>query len=294
MAYSLRMFKERCLQGRTAIVTGGGTGLGLSMALKLADLGANLVLTSRDPGHIEPACEKIRERGAKALAVRCDVRHFPEVEAMVAEAERAFGSIDVLINNAAGNFLCPTEDLSPNGFNAIVSIVLNGTFHATLAAGRRMIAAGKGGVILNMLATYAWTGSGFVIPSASAKAGVMAMTRSLAVEWAKYKIRVNGVAPGPFPTEGAWKALVPEGMEGFGKSKIPLGRFGEHEELANLAAFLVSDYSAYITGDVITIDGGAWLSEGGTFNQIAMMEPDTIKPLITMMRGAGAKPKTSG
>lgn len=286
IAYSLAMFKESCLQGRTAIVTGGGTGLGLSMALKLAELGANLVLTSRNPAHIEPACEKARERGAKAIAVRCDVRSFPEVEAMVDEAERAFGSVDILINNAAGNFLCPTEDLTPNGFNAVVSIVLNGTFHATLAAGRRMIASGKGGAILNLLATYAWTGSGFVIPSAAAKAGVMAMTRSLAVEWAKYKIRVNGVAPGPFPTEGAWKALVPEGMEEMGKSRIPLGRYGEHEELSNLAAFLVSDYSAYITGDVITIDGGAWLSEGGSFNQIAMMDPATIKPVIAAMRGA--------
>jgi len=280
------------LAGKHAIVTGGGTGLGLSMALKFAELGANLVLTSRDPSHIEPACEKVRAKGAKAIAVRCDVRSFPEVEAMVAEAERTFGSIDILVNNAAGNFLCPTEDLSPNGFNAIVSIVLNGTFNATLAAGRRMIASEKGGAILNLLATYAWTGSGFVIPSASAKAGVMAMTRSLAVEWAKYKIRVNGIAPGPFPTEGAWKALVPEGMDSIGKSKIPLGRYGEHEELANLAAYLVSDYAAYITGDVITIDGGSWLAEGGTFNQIAMMEPSTVKPIIAAMRGA--RPKGQG
>lgn len=278
------MFKEKTLEGRTAIVTGGGTGLGLSMAKKFADLGANLVLTSRDPTHTEPACEEIRARGTRAIAVRCDVRNFPEVEAMVAQAEETFGSVDILVNNAAGNFLCPTEDLTPNGFNAVISTVLNGTFHATLAAGRRMIAAGKGGAILNILATYAWTGSGFVIPSASAKAGVLAMTRSVAVEWAKYRIRVNGVAPGPFPTDGAWKALVPEGMDELGKGRIPLGRYGEHEELANLAAFLVSDYAAYITGDVITIDGGAWLAEGGTFNQMAMMDPEQIKPVIAAMR----------
>ncbi|UQA62121.1 SDR family oxidoreductase [Polyangium aurulentum] len=290
------MFKDACLKGRTAIVTGGGTGLGLSMALKFADLGANLVLTSRDPEHIEPACEKARAKGAQAIAVRCDVRDYAQVEAMVDEAERAFGSIDILVNNAAGNFLCPTEDLSPNGFNAIVGIVLNGTFHATLAAGKRMIASGKGGSILNILATYAWTGSGFVIPSASAKAGVMAMTRSLAVEWAKYKIRVNGVAPGPFPTEGAWKALVPDEMSNMGKDRIPLGRYGEHEELANLAAYLVSDYSGYITGDIITIDGGAWLAEGGTFNQLARMDPATVKPVIAAMRGKPAKDpgKTEG
>lgn len=278
------MFKEKALQGRTAIVTGGGTGLGLSMAKKFADLGANLVLTSRDPAHTEPACEEIRAQGVKAIAVRCDVRNFEDVEAMVAKAEESFGSVDILINNAAGNFLCPTEDLTPNGFNAVISTVLNGTFHATLAAGRKMIAAGKGGAILNILATYAWTGSGFVIPSASAKAGVMAMTRSIAVEWAKYRIRVNGVAPGPFPTDGAWKALVPDGMHELGKGKIPLGRYGEHEELANLAAYLVSDYAAYITGDVITIDGGAWLAEGGTFNQMAMMNPEQIKPVIAAMR----------
>lgn len=278
------MFKEKTLQGRTAIVTGGGTGLGLSMAKKFADLGANLVLTSRDPAHTEPACEDLRARGAQALAVRCDVRNFSDVEAMVEQATETFGSVDILVNNAAGNFLCPTEDLSPNGFQAVISTVLNGTFHATLAAGRKMIAAGKGGAILNILATYAWTGSGFVIPSASAKAGVMAMTRSIAVEWAKYKIRVNGVAPGPFPTDGAWKALVPEGMNELGKGRVPLGRYGEHEELANLAAFLVSDYAGYITGDVITIDGGAWLAEGGTFNQMAMMNPEQVKPVIAAMR----------
>jgi NAD(P)-dependent dehydrogenase (short-subunit alcohol dehydrogenase family) len=284
------MFKERCLSGRTAIVTGGGTGLGLSMALKFAELGANLVITSRDPNHIEPACEKIRAQGVKALPIKCDVRKFDEVEAMVAQAEKDLGRVDILVNNAAGNFLCPTEDLTPNGFAAVVGIVLQGSFNATLAAGRRMIASGNGGSILSILTTYAWTGSGFVVPSAAAKAGVMAMTRSLAVEWAKYKIRVNGIAPGPFPTEGAWNALVPEGIEGIGKDRIPLKRFGEHEELANLAAYLVSDYSGYITGDVVTIDGGEWLAGAGEFNKFAMMPPEQVKPVIAAMRG----PKKSG
>lgn len=280
------MLKEGTLAGRTALVTGGGTGLGLSMAKKLADLGANLALASRDPGHIGPACDQIKERGGKAIAVRCDVRKFDEVEAAVAEAEKAFGSIDILINNAAGNFLCPTEDLTPNGFAAVIGIVLQGTFHATLAAGRRMIASGKGGTMLNILTPYAWTGSGFVVPSAAAKAGVLAMTRSLAVEWAKYKIRVNAIAPGPFPTDGAWKALMPSPeMEEMGKQKIPLKRFGEHEELANLAAYLVSDYSGYITGDCVTIDGGGWLAGAGEFNALAMMDPEQIKPIIAAMRG---------
>lgn len=284
------MFKDRCLEGRTAIVTGGGTGLGLSMALKFAELGANLVLTSRDPAHVEPACEKVRAHGVRALAVPCDVREFAAVEAMVARAEEEFGRVDILVNNAAGNFLCPTEDLSPNGFASVVGIVLHGSFHATLAAGRRMIASGRGGSILNISTTYAWTGSGFVVPSAAAKAGVLAMTRSLAVEWAKYKIRVNAIAPGPFPTEGAWKALMPTPeLEEVAKQEIPLKRFGEHEELANLAAYLVSDYSGYVTGDVVTIDGGAWLAGAGEFNRFAMMDPEQVKPLVAAMRGPGKR-----
>jgi NAD(P)-dependent dehydrogenase (short-subunit alcohol dehydrogenase family) len=287
------MFKERCLEGRTAVVTGGGTGLGLSMALKFADLGANLVIASRSLEHVEAATERVRARGAKALAVACDVRNFEDVEAMMERAEKDLGGVDILVNNAAGNFLCPTEDLTPNGFAAVVGIVLNGSFNCTLAAGRKMIASGKGGTMLNILTPYAWTGSGFVVPSAAAKAGVLAMTRSLAVEWAKYKIRVNGIAPGPFPTEGAWKALMPTpDMEDLAKARVPLKRFGEHEELANLAAYLVSDYSGYITGDIITIDGGEWLAGAGEFNQLAMADPEAVKPLIAAMRGAQKQKKS--
>ncbi len=281
------MFKDRCLSGRTALVTGGGTGLGLSMALRFAELGANLVIASRSADHLAHAGEAIAEKGAKVLSRSCDVRSFESVDAVVEEAVSTFGSIDIVVNNAAGNFLCPSEDLTPNGFASVVGIVLNGSFHATLSAGRKMIASGKGGSILNILATYAFTGSGFVLPSAAAKAGVLAMTRSLAVEWAKYKIRVNAIAPGPFPTEGAWKALVPTPeMNELGKEKIPLKRYGEHVELANLAAYLVSDYAAYITGDCITIDGGSSLAKGGTFNELAMMDPQAIKPLIASMRDA--------
>lgn len=281
------MFKDRCLSGRTALVTGGGTGLGLSMALRFAELGANLVIASRSADHLAHAEQAIAEKGAKVLSKSCDVRSFESVDAIVEEAVSTFGSIDIVVNNAAGNFLCPSEDLTPNGFASVVGIVLNGSFHATLSAGRKMIASGKGGSILNILATYAFTGSGFVLPSAAAKAGVLAMTRSLAVEWAKYKIRVNAIAPGPFPTEGAWKALVPTPeMNELGKEKIPLKRYGEHAELANLAAYLVSDYAAYITGDCITIDGGSSLAKGGTFNELAMMDPQAIKPLIASMRDA--------
>jgi NAD(P)-dependent dehydrogenase (short-subunit alcohol dehydrogenase family) len=267
------------------------------MAMRFAELGANLVLSSRDPSHIEPACEKARALGVRALPLRCDVRSFEEVEAVVSEAERQLGGIDILVNNAAGNFLCPTEDLTPNGFAAVVGIVLTGSFHTTLSVGRRMIAAGRGGTMLNILTPYAWTGSGFVVPSAAAKGGVLAMTRSLGVEWAKYKIRVNAIAPGSFPTEGAWKALVPtpEAADA-GKQRIPLKRYGEHEELANLAAFLVSDYSGYMTGECVTIDGGAWLAGTSSFNALAMMDPEQVKPLIAAMRAAGreSRPTSEG
>jgi NAD(P)-dependent dehydrogenase (short-subunit alcohol dehydrogenase family) len=209
------------------------------------------------------------------------------------EQELDLGGVDILVNNAAGNFLCPTEDLTPNGFAAVVGIVLNGSFNCTLAAGRKMIASGKGGTMLNILTPYAWTGSGFVVPSAAAKAGVLAMTRSLAVEWAKYRIRVNGIAPGPFPTEGAWKALMPTpDMADLARARVPLKRFGEHEELANLAAYLVSDYSGYITGNIITIDGGEWLAGAGEFNQMAMADPEAVKPLIAAMRGAQKQKKS--
>lgn len=278
------MFKEQCLEGRTVVVTGGGTGLGKSMALRFAELGANLVLTSRNLEHLEPAADEIRRLGVKALALPCDIRHFEQIDAVIAQAEKDFGNIDVLVNNAAGNFLCPTEDLSPNGFASVVGIVLNGSFHASLSAGRRMIASGRGGNILSIVATYAWTGSGFVVPSACAKAGVLAMTQSLGVEWAKYKIRVNAIAPGPFPTEGAWSALVPTSeADALAKEKVPLKRFGEHAELANLAAYLVSDYSGYITGECVVIDGGSWLARCG-FNELATMDPDTIKPIVSAMR----------
>lgn len=288
------MFKERCLAGRTAVVTGGGTGLGLSMALKFAELGANLVIASRSLDHVESAAERVRAHGVKALAVACDVREFEQVEAMMERADKDLGGLDILVNNAAGNFLCPTEDLTPNGFAAVIGIVLNGSFHCTLAAGRKMIASGKGGAMLNILTPYAWTGSGLVVPSAAAKAGVLAMTRSLAVEWAKYRIRVNGIAPGPFPTEGAWKALLPTPeMEDLARNRVPLKRFGEHEELANLAAYLVSDYSGYITGDIVTIDGGEWLGGAGEFNQMAMADPAAVKPLLAAMRGQKSPKKKS-
>ena len=263
------MFKEDLLKEKTIIVTGGGTGLGKSMAARFGELGANLVIASRREQVIQDASDELSKTGADVLGVPCDVRDPASVKGMVDAAKNKFGKIDVLLNNAAGNFISPTENLSAKGFKAVVDIVLNGTFNCTHAVGKEMIADG-GGSILNIVTTYAWTGSGYVVPSAAAKAGVLAITRSLAVEWAKYGIRSNAIAPGPFPTKGAWSRLAPPGLgiEKKMKNRIPLKRFGEHIELANLAAYLLSDEAGYINGEVVTIDGGEWLKGAGQFNEL--------------------------
>ena len=264
------MFEIDLLKGKTIIITGGGTGLGKSMAVRFAELGANLVLTSRRQHVLDETSAEIKEAtGAKILTVAADIRSPEQVTDMVAQSVSRFKKIDGLLNNAAGNFISPTEKLSENAFKTIVDIVLLGSFNCTLNVGREMIKSG-GGNILSIVTTYAWTGSGYVVPSASAKAGVLAMTRSLAVEWAKYNIRSNAIAPGPFPTKGAWSRLVPPGLniEKKMKERVPMKRFGKHEELANLAAYLMADGSAYINGDVITIDGGEWLKGAGQFNAL--------------------------
>ena len=263
------MFKEDLLKNKVILVTGGGTGLGKSMATRFGELGANLIIGSRRADVIAKAAQELEQTGVEVLGVKCDVRQMDQVNEMVNAALEKFGRIDILLNNAAGNFISPTEMLSAGGFKAIVDIVLVGTFNCTLAVGKEMIKQ-KNGNILNIVTTYAWTGSGYVIPSASAKAGVLAMTRSLAVEWAKYNIRSNAIAPGPFPTEGAWKRLVPPGLniEKKMKKRVPLKRFGEHIELANLASYLISDQAGYINGEVVTIDGGEWLKGAGQFNEL--------------------------
>ncbi len=263
------MFQDELLKDKTIIVTGGGTGLGKSMAARFGELGANLVICSRRKKVIDEAAKELEKTGAEAVGIQCDVRDGEEVSQMVGETVSKFGSVDVLLNNAAGNFVCPTERLSENAFRTVVDIVLTGTFNCSMAAMKVMKEKGNG-VILNIVTTYAWTGSGYVVPSASAKAGVLAMTRSLAVEWAKYGIRANAIAPGPFPTEGAWSRLSPPGMnvEKKMKKRVPLKRFGEHEELANLATYLISDGAAYINGEVVTIDGGEWLRGAGQFNDL--------------------------
>ncbi len=278
------MFKSDLLADKVIIVTGGGTGLGRSMAGRFGELGARLVIASRSADHLAPAAAAMRERGVDVLAHACDVRQPESVEAMVQAAVARFGRVDGLVNNAAGNFLCPTENLSYNGFNSVVQIVMYGSFNCTAAVGRQMMKQGSGGAILSIVTTYAWTGSAYVLPSAMAKAGVLAMTRSLAVEWARHKIRCNAIAPGPFPTEGAFSRLLPPGLDdAMATSRIPLGRFGKHEELADLAAFLMADGSGYITGDCVTIDGGEWLM-AGEFNQFTKADPAAVAQIMAAMR----------
>lgn len=281
------MFKAEALKGKTYVVTGGGTGLGRSMGKYLLELGANLVITSRKQDVLEKSANELSaETGGKVLPVAADVRKYEEIENVIEEAEAAFGAIDGVINNAAGNFISPTERLSHRAFDIVVDIVLKGTYYTTLAVGKNWIAKKQPGVFLNIVTTYAWTGSGYVVPSACGKAGVLALTRSLAVEWAKYNIRSNAIAPGPFPTEGAWSRLLPGDLvKKFDPAqRIPLKRVGDHQELANLAAYLVSDYSAYVNGEVVTIDGGEWLKNGGEFSHLEIV-PDEMWDMLEKMRG---------
>jgi NAD(P)-dependent dehydrogenase (short-subunit alcohol dehydrogenase family) len=281
------MLKPGSLSGKTIIITGGGTGLGKSIGKYCLELGANLVITSRKKDVIDAtALELTSETKGKVLAVPADVRKYEEIENVIEEAEKRFGLVHAVLNNAAGNFISPTERLSHRAFDIVVDIVLKGTYYTTLAAGKNWIAKKQPGVFLNIVTTYAWTGSGYVVPSACGKAGVLALTRSLAVEWAKYNIRSNAIAPGPFPTEGAWSRLLPgELVKKFDPAeRVPLKRVGEHQELANLAAYLLSDYSAYVNGEVITIDGGEWLRSGGEFSHLEAI-PDKLWDEIEKSRG---------
>tara|TARA_B110000014_G_scaffold95106_1_gene65250 strand:- start:4220 stop:5074 length:855 start_codon:yes stop_codon:yes gene_type:complete len=279
------MFEKDILKNKVVLITGGGTGLGKSMAMRFAELGANVVIASRKKEVITKTASQIQEIGQEVLGLQCDVRDMDQVNTMVSDTLNHFDKIDILINNAAGNFISPTEMLSTGGFKAVVDIVLTGTFNCTLAVGKKMIKQKKGN-ILNIVTTYAWTGSGYVVPSASAKAGVLAMTRSLAVEWAKYNIRTNAIAPGPFITDGAWKRLAPPGlnMKKKLKSRIPLKRFGEHLELANLATYLISEQSGYINGEVVTIDGGEWLKGAGQFNDLEKIPKSLWKTMQAMRK----------
>jgi len=261
--------REDALKGKTIVVTGGGTGLGKAMSSYFSLLGANVVITSRKLDVLEKTAVEIENiTGNPVLSVVCDVRDIESVEGLYSQSVNRFGSVDILVNNAAGNFISPTERLSANAFSTIIDIVLKGTANCTLTFGKKWIERKQRANVLNIITTYAFTGSGYVVPSAVAKGGVLTMTRSLAVEWGKYGIRHNAIAPGPFPTKGAWDRLLPgELVEKFDfKNRVPLKRVGDHQELANLAAFLVSDFAEYINGEVVTIDGGEWLQGAGQMN----------------------------
>lgn len=257
------MLPEKSLQGRAAIITGGGTGIGLAIAREYARLGASLVLASRNMERLETAAHQLAQQGARVVTAQTDVRDAAQVDRMCSRAMQEYGRIDILVNNAAGNFICPAEKLSVNGWDAVVNIVLNGSFYCSRAAGLAMIENGRGGSILNIVAAYAWTGGPGTIHSASAKAGVLAMTRTLAVEWARYRIRVNALSPGPVETEGAGSRLwaAPEVRQAMLR-QVPRGRIGQTQEVANAAAYLVSDYADFITGEVLVMDGGMWLGKG--------------------------------
>ena len=257
------MFADMLLKDQVAVVTGGGTGIGLAVSRRMGELGARITIASRNSENLERGSSELRRTGLDPLCVQLDVRNPEQVDEMVQRVVRHFGHIDILVNNAAGNFICRAEDLSPNGWNAVVGIVLNGSFYCSRAVGRHMIARGKGGAIVSILANYVWTGSAGTIHSAAAKAGVMSMTQTLAVEWAKHRIRVNAVAPGPIESAGAAKQLwnSPEAVERI-TSMVPMQRWGQPSEVADAVVFLASDRAGFITGETLTIDGGAWLGRG--------------------------------
>lgn len=297
------MFAEDTLKGEVILITGGGSGLGLSMAKMFSKLGAEVAICGRTEEKLQRAAQEIGVSGNRVETYAVDVRDFEAVGEMMQGIVKDFGGITGLVNNAAGNFLSASEDLTPGGFKTVVDIVLHGSFHCTHHFGNLLIGQGKGwfgrgekgkgkgttkGNILNIVTTYAEdSGSAFVLPSACSKAGVLAMTRSLAFEWAEYGIRVNAIAPGPFPTEGAWSRLFPtKKFEKQYLERIPAGRYGDHEELANLAVFLMSDLAPYITGECVTIDGGEKLS-AGQFNFIdTLMSRGKLKTVFKMMKMA--------
>ena len=257
------MFSPDLLKDQVVIITGGGTGIGLATAKRLGELGAKVAIGSRNSANLEQGSAELRHAGLDPLVVQVDVRLPDQVDEMAARVVKHFGRIDVLVNNAAGNFICRAEELSPNGWNAVINIVLNGSFYCTRAVGRHLIARRAPGSIVSILANYVWTGSAGTVHSAAAKAGVMSMTQTLAVEWARHGIRVNALAPGPVESPGAAKQLwnSPEVVERI-TSMVPLGRWGKPDEIANAVAFLISPQAGFITGETLTIDGGAWLGRG--------------------------------
>ena len=269
--YKNGMLHDNTFENKVILITGGGTGLGKSIGEYLLKLGGSLIITSRKKEVIDKTAKEFNEKfHDKTLAIPGDVRKIDDVENVINKGIEYFGKIDCLLNNAAGNFISPTERLSSKAFSVIIDIVLKGTCNYTLTLGKKWIEKKQPGTILNITTTYSYTGSGYVVPSAAAKGGVTAFTKSIGSEWAKYNIRSNAIAPGPFPTKGAWDRLVPPGFSKFFdiKKRVPLKRVGEHQELSNLSAYLLSDYSAYMTSEIITLDGGESIYNAGQFTYL--------------------------
>lgn len=273
---------------KVVVITGGGTGLGKNMTHALLKLGATVVITSRKIDVLDATASELKAlTGGEVHTFACDVRDYRQVEQLLAFTIEKCGRVDALVNNAAGNFISPTEKLSPKAFDVVVDIVLKGTYNGVLTFGKHWLENKQAATVLSIVTTYATTGSAFVVPSATAKAGVIALTRSLAVEWGRKGIRLNAIAPGPFPTEGAWSRLFPGHIEEIfnPEGRIPLGRYGKHEELMNLVTYLLSDYSGYINGEVVTIDGGEWLQGAGEFNNLLDLSNEDWEAIEKQIRG---------
>ncbi|HTO87831.1 MAG TPA: SDR family oxidoreductase [Thermoanaerobaculia bacterium] len=282
------MFDPKILAGRSILVTGGGSGLGLAMAKSFAAHGARVTIAGRKAERLEAAAREIAasaREGGQIEAYAADVREPEQVEALVAHAVERFGSLDGLVNSAAGNFLALSEDLTPKGFETVVRTVLHGSVYCTLAVGRHLLSRKAPGAIVSVLTTYAWTGTSFALPSACAKAGVLAMTRSLAVEWGHAGIRLNAIAPGPIPTPGAFSRLMAGAeAEKNALGRIPLGRFGRKEEIAHLATFLLSDLCPFQTGDCVTMDGAEWLAGAGEFSDYRKVPREALRKAFEALR----------
>ena len=285
------MFKKDLLKNKRILVTGGGTGLGKEMASHYAEHGAELYICGRRLNVLEETANELKEKfNAKVHYETLDIRASKDVDDYI---ERIFeeGPLDGLVNNAAGNFISPTKDLSHKGFDAIANIVFHGTFYITHSVGRRWIELGHKGSIISILTTWVWTGSPYVVPSAMSKSGLNAMTQSLAAEWGKYNIKVNAIAPGPFPTKGAWDRLNPGGDDEGSMGSVPLGRVGEMVELQNLATFLMADGCDYLTGQTIGIDGAQYLTGGGTFSALDKLSDEDWEQMRAMIRSSNNKDK---
>ena len=287
------MFKKDLLKNKRILITGGGTGLGKEMAIHFAKHGAVLYICGRRENVLKETADEISKKySTKVNYQTLDIRASKDVDDYVHSIFEE-SPLDGLVNNAAGNFISPTKDLSHKGFDAIANIVFHGTFYMTHSVGKRWIESSYKGSIINILTTWVWTGSPYVVPSAMSKSGINAMTKSLAAEWGKYGIKVNGIAPGPFPTKGAWERLNPENNDGDMMSTVPLGRVGEMSELQNLATFLMADGCDYLTGQTIGFDGAQYLTGGGTFSQLDKLSDEDWENMRKLIRDANNKDKAN-